>query len=109
MKDLDKLHITQSAEYKAYIAALCELASNYVAKIRRQFAEKAFDNYQNEAVRSLVLAYGAELEKLRADRLRDFTWVADDPEAFGGLELDDSCLNKAQSYADAIKFLFDIK
>ena len=108
MTDLEKLHVTNSEEYKAYLAALCELASGYVSKIRRQFAEKAFELYQNEAVRSLVLAYGVEVEKLRADRLRDFTWAANDPAIFGD-RLDDSCLNKAESYGDAIKFFFGIK
>lgn len=107
MTDHEKYTITRTEEYKTYVAALCSLASGYVARIRRQFAEKAFDNYQNETIRKLVLAYGQELEKLQKMRLDDFTLVANDPEMFGhGLE--DSCLNKAKSYADAIRFLFEI-
>ncbi len=97
--------ITTTAEYKTYINALCRLASGYIPKIRRQFAEKALVNFQNETIRKLVIAYGAECEKLDESRLRDFKMVADDPELYGhGLE--DYCLNNAEHYAAAIKLFF---
>lgn len=107
MNDMDKLTITHSPEYKEYIAALCHLAGGYVPRIRRKIAEQAFEKFQNETIRSLVLAYGEQYEKLQKDRLTDFEMVANDPELFGhGLE--DPCLNRAGSYAETIKFFFDI-
>lgn len=104
MENIKKLEITQSAEYKAYIEALCRLACVYIAEIRRQFAAKAFELYGNETIRRLVLAYGEEIKKLEEDRLRDFKYAADYPESEFSLE--DSCLNNAQHYAQAIKFFF---
>ena len=99
--------ITTSEEYKDYIKALCKLASAYVSRIRVQFAEKAYDKYQDATVRRLVLAYGEEVEKLEESRLRDFQYVAE----FGATmpdHLNDTCLNNAKHYAAAIKMLFDI-
>ena len=55
-----------------------------------------------------MLAYGEEIKKLDADRLRDFTWRAKEPGVMAH-NLEDSCLNKAHSYHDAIKFLFEIE
>lgn len=104
MEDIKKFEITQSAEYKAYIEALCHLACVYIAEIRRQFAAKAFELYGNETIRRLVLAYGEEIKKLEADRLREFKFAADYPESAYSLE--DSCLNNAQHYAAAIKLFF---
>lgn len=107
MKDFEKMTITQSPEYKEYTAALCRLASQFIPRIRRQFAEKAFDLYNNETIRRLVIAYGEEAKKLDEYRLREFTWAADDPE-HTPCELDDDCLNRAKSYADSIRFFFEI-
>lgn len=105
--DYEKLKITQSDEYKEYLAALCRLASEYVSRIRVQFAEQAFEKYADPTIRRLVLAYGEEREKLDRDRLREFDYVsrngATTPE-----HLNDSCLNRAHSYGDAVKLLFDI-
>lgn len=98
--------ITASAEYKAYIMALCNLASDYVARIRQQFAAKAYEMYQNETVRKLVLAYGDEYMKLQSSRLFDFEMAAHHPHDNSYLE--DTCLNNAGHYAAAIKFFFEI-
>lgn len=105
MTDTEKFKITQSEEYKTYIAALCRLASGYVPKIRLQFAEKALENFQSKTLRTLVIAYGEECKKLDADRLRDFMWKANDPETLCH-NLEDSCLNNAEHYAAAIKLFF---
>lgn len=105
--DIEKLRITQSEEYKTYLSALCRLASGYVSRIRVQFAEKAYEKYADETIRRLVLAYGEEREALDASRLRDFTYVSE----YGATtpeHLNDSVLNKASSYGDAIRLLFDI-
>lgn len=102
-----KYEIINSEEYKDYLNALCRLASDYVSRIRVQFAEKAYDMYQNETVRRIVYAYGEEMEKLDADRIREFAYVAH----FGATtpeHLNDTCLNNARHYAATIKMLFDI-
>jgi len=107
MTEIEKLEITQSNEYREYIRSLCRLASNYVSRIRVQFAERAFDKYQDETLRRLVLAYGVEIRKLDETRLRDFTHVTE----FGAVTvgtLEDSCLNNAKHYGEAIKLLFNI-
>jgi len=107
MTDTERFQITRAEEYKQYMKALCRLASGYVSRIRVQFAEKAFDKYQDATIRRIVLAYGEQIEKLDADRLNDFMrtseYGATTPEC-----LNDSCLNKASSYGDTIKMLFDI-
>ena len=107
-RDEQDYRIISSEEYQAYIKALCRLASGYVSKIRVQFAEKAYEMYQNETVRKLVLAYGEEAEKLDESRLRDFQFVtyygATTPE-----HLDDCCLNHAEHYGQTIKMLFEIQ
>ena len=99
--------ITSSEEYKEYLAALCHLASGYVSRIRVQFAEKAYEMYQNETVRRIVLAYGEEYEKLEQSRLFDFRLTSEHgavtPEC-----LNDDCLNNARHYGNTIKMLFDI-
>lgn len=107
MKEQD-LNITQSIDYKLYLKALCRLASDYVSRIRVQFAEKAYEMYQNETVRRIVLEYGKEAEQLDEYRLRDFCHVAE----FGATtpdHLNDSCLCNAKHYAATIKMLFDIQ
>ena len=107
-KTVEELKIMHSEEYKAYMKALCRLASQYVSRIRVQFAEKAFNMYQNETIRRLVLAYGEEAEKLDADRLRDFSFVSEHI-SFDENHLEDSCLNHAGDYGQSIFFLFDIQ
>lgn len=107
MTDIERMNTTNSPEYKAYIAALCRLASQFVPHIRRQFAERAFDLYNDESVRRLVIAYGEEAKKLDEFRLGEFTLVAEDP-ALHRHSLEDYCLNRAKSYADAIRLFFEV-
>lgn len=106
MKEQDYA-IIGTDEYKEYLEALCRLASQYVSRIRVQFAEKAYDMYQNETVRRIVYAYGEEAEKLDRDRFMEFRtasrYGADTPDS-----LRDSCLNNANAYGETIKMLFDI-
>ena len=106
MKEQD-YKITQSEEYAEYMNALCRLASGYVSRIRVQFAEKAYDMYQNETVRRIVLEYGEEIQKLDEYRQKDFAYVARygavTPECLG-----DDVLNNAKHYEHTIKMLFDI-
>ena len=104
MTEAERFEITRSGEYKAYIEALCHLASQYIPEIRRQFAAKACELFQNETIRQLVLAYGEEAKKLEEERLREFTWAANYTESEYSLE--DSCLNNAGHYAVAIKLFF---
>ena len=108
MSEVEKLTIEHSEEFASYLEALCTLASQYIVEIRVQYADKAFEMYQNETVRKLVLAYGEEVKKLRESRLSDFKWRARGPE-YSVYTLEDTCLNKAHSYADAIKLFFDIQ
>ena len=105
------LSIRLSEEYKLYLQNLCRLASRWVPRIRAQFADKAYEMYQNETVRKLVMAYGVEYEKLEKDRLFDFTMAAEHgyDEDKVDVQLGDSCLSKASSYADAIWLLFGIE
>lgn len=105
--DVEVLKVIHSDDYKAYLKALCRLASGYVSRIRVRFAEKAYEMYGNETVRKLVLAYGVEAEKLDEYRLRDFRHVSE----FGGASeesLNDDCLNRARDYGKAIWFLFGL-
>lgn len=102
------LSITLSEEYNAYLKALCRLASQWVCKIRKQFADKAYEMYQNETVRKIVLEYGKEVEELEKTRLRDFSFVAEHPD-FGEAHLKDDCLNNASAYAKTVWMLFGIE
>lgn len=104
MSENERYEVTRSAEYEAYIEALCHLASVYIPEIRRQFAAKAVELFQNETIRRLVLAYGEEAKKLEKERLREFAWAARYPEYEYSLE--DTCLNNACHYAAAIKLFF---
>jgi hypothetical protein len=97
-----------SDEYQAYMKALCRIASQYVSRIRVQFAEKAFEMFQNETVRKIVLAYGEEAEKLDERRLRDFRFAAEYRDTIFEESLNDDCLNAAHHYASTVKLLFDI-
>ena len=105
MNENERFEITHSVEYKAYIEALCHLASKYVPKIRRQFAAKSVELFQNETIRRLVLAYGEEAKKEERELLQEFTWAANSPES-GLYSLETSCLNNAAHYAEAIKLFF---
>jgi len=103
--------IIRSDEYKQYMKALSRLASEYVSRIRVKFAEQAFEKYQDESIRRLVLAYGREAEDLDRRRLADFTSLADHTaldldDHHTGEDLNDWPLNHAKSYADTIKFFF---
>lgn len=99
--------ITHSDEYKEYMKALCRLACVYVSEIRVQFADKAYEMYQNETVRRIVLKYGKEAEKLDKDRLFDFMHISEyGPRDYG---MPDTCLSNAKHYAATIYMLFDIQ
>ena len=104
----EKMKTTQTEEYKVYMKSLCKLASHYVSRIRVQFAEKAYEMYQNETIRKLVLEYGKEVEKLEESRLRDFNYVSD----YGATtpdSLDDTVLNYSNAYGKAVWFFFGIE
>lgn len=99
--------ITRTEEYKSYMKALCRLAFQYVSEIRVQFADKAYEMYQNETIRMIVLEYGKEAERLDKDRLFDFTHISEfGPRDYG---MPDTCLNNARHYAATIYMLFDIQ
>ena len=103
----ERFATTRTEECKAYIKALCRLASAYVARIRVKFAERAYEKYADPTIRRLVLEYGKECEKLDEDRLRDFEFASE----YGATteeSLNDSCLINAREYGRAIWFLFDI-
>lgn len=105
----EELKIKQSEEYKEYLKALCRWSSQFVTRIRAQYARKAFQMYQNETVRRIVLAYGEEAEDLDAQRLRDFDFIVDHPDyETAETALEDWCLNKASSYGQTIALLFEI-
>jgi hypothetical protein len=108
INDTEALKIIQDDEYKLYMKALCWIASQYVSKIRVQFAKKAFEMYKDETVRKIVLAAGIEHDKLEASRLRNFIHVAE----YGACtdeSLTDDCLNCFSDYANTVKMLFCIK
>lgn len=110
----DEIKVIDTAEYDKYLAALCRLASGYVSRIRVQFAEKAREKYGDPTVCRIVLAYGEECEKLDAARLNDFLAIASrsalNPDWLNHPDcLEDPVLNKARSYGDTIKMLFDIE
>lgn len=115
--DMKKWEIRRTDEYKTYMKALSRLASQWVPEIRIQYAQKAFDMYQDETVRKLVLAYGEEWEKLDADRFHDFCRADEnfDEDFYGNYNVDpktylkDSCLIHAGEYAQALFYLFGIK
>lgn len=102
-----KAKVTHSDEYKEYLEALCHLACRYVPRIRVQYAIKAYEKYQDPTLRRLVLAYGKEFQKLEDDRLRAFTRI-DDRRCYNDSSFEDSVLNNAKHYAEAIHALFDI-
>lgn len=105
-KDQD-YKITQSEEYKTYMKALCRLACDYVPRIRVQFAAKAYEKYQDETTRRIVLAYGEASEEHDEYLLRHFTWASDD-ETPNEHDVENDILNNARHYASTIKMLFDI-
>lgn len=105
--DVETMKIVHSDEYNVYLKALCRLASEYVSSIRVKFAERALEKYADPTIRKLVLEYGKEAEKLDADRMRDFSYVA----KYGATtpeSLKDFCLNNTRAYGKAIWFLFGI-
>ena len=109
--DRETFEIVHTEEFKKYMTALCRLSSEYVSRIRVQFAEKAFEMYKNETIRTLVLAFGREYEKREKWRLQDFCHVAE--YGSGNYEqpenaLKDSSITKANEYGEAIKLLFGI-
>ena len=103
--------IIRSEEYKKYIKALSRLSFDYVSRIRVKFAEQAFEKYQDESIRRLVLAYGEQIEKLEAHHLDDFSRIAEHvaigiDDHHDNDSLEDWCLNSAKHYAEAIKLFF---
>lgn len=107
MKDQD-YSIIRSDEYKEYLTALCKLSTKWVDKIRIQYASKAYEMYQNETVRKLVLAYGKEITKLERNELYYFEQAARDEDPKVSVALMRDCLNKAEAFANTIEFLFEI-
>lgn len=103
------LSIILSEEYKQYLSALCKLSSRWVSRIRVQFANKAYNFYQDETIRKLVLAYGEEAEKREHERLREFTNAAEWLDAKDEYLEDSHCLIHDEEYAQALYFLFEIK
>lgn len=102
--------IRTSEEYRAYIKALSRLASKYVSDIRELLARQAFEKFQDASIRRLVLEYGKEVDALDRQRLRDFTYYAEFATEGGALvgHLEDSILNRASQYEEAIKLLFGV-
>ena len=113
MKIIDTINDSEARKivlddmYKLYMKSLCWIASQYVSRIRVQFAEKAFEMYKDETVRKIVLAAGVEHDKLEARRLRDFNHVAEYG-ACSDESLNDDCLNHYSDYAHTVKMLFGI-
>lgn len=109
MTDLEILEIRHSEEYKQYIAALCRWASRFVPRIRAQYARQAFDKYQDETTRRVVLAYGEEAQKLDKSRLLDFDFISEHPEwETAETALEDFSLNNAGKYGATLALLFNI-
>lgn len=102
------LSITLSEEYKAYLSALSKLSSKWVTRIRLQFARKAYNCYQDETIRKLVLAYGEETKKREADRLRNFEYAAEWSDCSEDHLEDSHCLIHDEEYGRALYLLFDI-
>lgn len=100
--------ITNSEEYKEYISALCRCSSQWVASIQIQYARKAYQMYQNETVRKLVLEYGRQIEKLDKTLLDQFRWACRDGDEARETSLYGDCLNLSGSLAKTIHYLFDI-
>ena len=97
---------TSSEEYKAYLAALWRCSAHWVDKIQIQYARKAYEMYQNETVRKLVLKYGEQIAKLDEYCMDRFRYASKYEDASPNLH--DDCLNIAGSLAQSIHFLFDI-
>lgn len=109
MANMTKWNTSRTEEYQAYSKALCRLASGYVSSIRILFATQAFEKYEDPTIRRLVLEYGKECEKLDRQRLRDFeNYALLDDDEYHSECLEDSCLNNARHYEEAIKLLFGI-
>ena len=105
----DRFEITHSEEYQTYLKALFELAWNYVPRIRKQFADKAYEKFQDETTRRIVLAYGEELDKARKDIFSQFESVSHwDDWSSNESQYEVFCLNHASAYGNTISMLFDI-
>ena len=107
---LDSLYYEASKDpqFEEYISALCNLAATYVSRIRKQFADKAVEKFQDATIRKLVLAYGEEVKKQNEYRLRQFKYEARWGENEANRLNDDHLLIHDQEYEKAIYFLFDI-
>ena len=109
-QEYENMKIRNSEEYAEYIKALTRWASQFVVRIRAQYAKKAFEMFKNETVRKVVLAYGKEAEELDKHRVRDFSFIAEHPNWDTAEDhLTDWCLNKAHEYGSTISLLFDIE
>lgn len=108
------LSTIQSDDYKRFTEILLHRAMTWVPRIRRQYAIKAYEMYQNPTVRKLVFAYGEEVDNLQKDLLREFRSLSEakptgqDPEELDFYRMEGSCLNHAGAYAQAIDLLFEI-
>lgn len=110
--DYERMHTTQSPEYRQYLKSLARMASHWVPKIRLQYAEKAYEMYQDPTVRKIISAYQAEIDKLDDDLYRGFLNASEYPDYPDNLKLchmETSCLNHAADYAQTIFLLFGIE
>ena len=110
--DIDYKILT-SEDYQKYMKGLALYSFQYVESVRRKFAVKAWEMYQNETVRKLVIAYGEEYTAREQSYIRDFCFAVEHYEPEKIQELNEahfgtSCLNRAHSYGDTIKFFFGI-
>lgn len=104
----ERQRLIHSEEFQVYAEALCILASTYVERIRKQFADKALEKYSDPTIRRLVLAFGEEAKKQDKHRLDRFMSEIDyGPKDWLTLG-DDHCLIHDREYEKAIWFLFDI-
>lgn len=99
---------SKDPQFEEYISALCNLAATYVSRIRKQFADKAVEKFQDPTIRKLVLAYGEEVKKQNEYRLQQFRSDARWRKSEADRLDDDHLLIHDHEYAKAIWFLFDI-
>lgn len=102
--------ILRSEEYKNYITALARLSSEWVPRIRIQFAEKALEKFKDETTRRIVLEFGKEIVKLDAFAVDDFMYVSEyGADDYRRERIGYDCLNHASDYRQTAKLLFDIE
>ena len=102
--------ILRSEEYKNYIAALARLSSEWVPRIRIQFAEKALEKFKDKTIRRIVLEFGKEIVKLDNFTVDDFMYVSEyGADDYRRERIGCDCLNHASEYRRTAYMLFDIE